>query len=109
LRAQLRRLSAAITREGGHPRVPSAMALSTAEMRVLPAAAHPPLPRGDRRRAAHLPHHRQDPGRRGLPETAQLHPHRGRAPQPRTRPAHLITADTQRARPATYSRQEGFD
>jgi LuxR family maltose regulon positive regulatory protein len=35
LRDRLVRLSAAIAREGGHPRVPSAMALSTAEMRVL--------------------------------------------------------------------------
>jgi LuxR family maltose regulon positive regulatory protein len=32
---RLRRLSAAIARQGGHPRIPSAMALSTAEMRVL--------------------------------------------------------------------------
>ena len=35
LRQQLRRLSAGIAREGGHVRVPSAMALSRAEMRVL--------------------------------------------------------------------------
>ncbi len=35
LRDQLRRLSAGLARDGGHVRVPSAMALSTAEMRVL--------------------------------------------------------------------------
>ena len=35
LREQLRRLSARLAREGGHVRVPSAMALSKAEMRVL--------------------------------------------------------------------------
>jgi LuxR family maltose regulon positive regulatory protein len=35
LREQLRRVSAGLAREGGHVRVPSAMALSTAEMRVL--------------------------------------------------------------------------
>ena len=35
LRQQLRRLSAGLAREGGHVRVPSAMALSRAEMRVL--------------------------------------------------------------------------
>jgi LuxR family transcriptional regulator, maltose regulon positive regulatory protein len=35
LREQLNRLSAALAREGGHVRVPSAMALSKAEMRVL--------------------------------------------------------------------------
>ena len=34
-RQQLRRISAGLGREGGHVRVPSAMALSTAEMRVL--------------------------------------------------------------------------
>jgi LuxR family transcriptional regulator, maltose regulon positive regulatory protein len=35
LRQQLRRVSAGLSREGGHVRVPSAMALSNAEMRVL--------------------------------------------------------------------------
>jgi LuxR family maltose regulon positive regulatory protein len=35
LREQLRRLSAGLAGEGGHVRVPSAMALTTAEMRVL--------------------------------------------------------------------------
>jgi LuxR family maltose regulon positive regulatory protein len=35
LRQQLRLLLADLARKGGHPRVPSAMALSTAEMRVL--------------------------------------------------------------------------
>jgi LuxR family maltose regulon positive regulatory protein len=35
LRDQLRRLSAGLARDGGHVRVPSAMALSPAEMRVL--------------------------------------------------------------------------
>ena len=35
LREQLARLSAGLAREGGHVRVPSAMALSKAEMRVL--------------------------------------------------------------------------
>jgi LuxR family transcriptional regulator, maltose regulon positive regulatory protein len=35
LREQLRRLSARLAREGGHVRVPSPMALSKAEMRVL--------------------------------------------------------------------------
>jgi LuxR family maltose regulon positive regulatory protein len=35
LRDQLRRLSAGFVRHGGHVRVPSAMALSAAEMRVL--------------------------------------------------------------------------
>jgi LuxR family maltose regulon positive regulatory protein len=35
LREQLRRVSARLARDGGHPRVPSAMALSNAEMRVL--------------------------------------------------------------------------
>jgi LuxR family maltose regulon positive regulatory protein len=32
---RLRRLSAALARQGGHARIPSPMALSTAEMRVL--------------------------------------------------------------------------
>jgi LuxR family maltose regulon positive regulatory protein len=35
LREQLRRVSAGLARDGGHVRVPSAMALSAAEMRVL--------------------------------------------------------------------------
>jgi LuxR family maltose regulon positive regulatory protein len=35
LREQLRRVSASLSRQGRHVRVPSAMALSTAEMRVL--------------------------------------------------------------------------
>ena len=35
LREQLRRVSASLSRQGGHVRVPSAMALSAAEMRVL--------------------------------------------------------------------------
>jgi LuxR family maltose regulon positive regulatory protein len=35
LRRQLQRLSGDLARQGGHPRVPSAMALSAAEMRVL--------------------------------------------------------------------------
>jgi LuxR family maltose regulon positive regulatory protein len=35
LREQLHRVSAGLARQGGHVRVPSAMALSTAEMRVL--------------------------------------------------------------------------
>jgi LuxR family maltose regulon positive regulatory protein len=35
LREQLRRVSADLARQSGHPRVPSAMALTKAEMRVL--------------------------------------------------------------------------
>ena len=35
LREQLQRISAGLSRQGGHVRVPSAMALTTAEMRVL--------------------------------------------------------------------------
>ena len=35
LREQLQRVSAGLSRQGGHVRVPSAMALTTAEMRVL--------------------------------------------------------------------------